>query len=83
MRTTKLTLSADRELIQQAKKLAAREGTSLSSMFSRFLRDVLSARGSKGRVGPITRKATGLARIPAGKNYKDLLTEALLEKHGL
>ena len=37
MRSTKLTLSADKDLVEEAKKLAEKEGTSLSSMFSRFL----------------------------------------------
>ncbi len=85
MRTTKLTLSADRELIRQAKELAEEQGTSLSSMFSRFLQAILRERKSKGRepLGPITRKATGLGKLPAGKDYREALTEALMEKYGL
>ena len=40
MPISKLTLSADRDLIKEAKKLAAEEGTSLSALFSRlFLPD--------------------------------------------
>ena len=83
MRTTKLTLSTDKELLKDAKKLAKEEGTSLSSMFARFLRAVLQERGSKGRAGPVTRKATGLVKLPAGKSDRELLTDALSERYEL
>ena len=81
MRTTKLTLSADKELVREAKKLAEKEGTSLSSMFSRFLRAVLAERRKERPAGPLTRKATGLAKLPAGKSDRQLLEEALADKH--
>ena len=83
MRTTKLTLSTDKDLLVEAKRLAAREGTSLSSMFARFLLALLRERGKKTQPGPITRKATGLMKLPPGKSDRELLTEALAERHGL
>lgn len=82
MRTTKLTLSADKELIAEAKKVAEQEGTSLSSMFSRFLNAVLRGRRKKEQPGPLTRKASGLARLPENKSDRELLQDALAEKHG-
>jgi hypothetical protein len=86
MPTTKLTLSADKELIRQAKKLAEEEGTSLSSMFSRFLQAVLRERRKPERLGPLTRQALGLAKLPPDKchkDYRELLEEALTERYGL
>ncbi len=83
MRMTKLTLSADHELIQEAKKLAAQEGTSLSSMFSRFLQAVLLGRKKQEEPGPITAKAKGLVKLPARKEDRELLEEALTDKYGL
>ncbi len=82
MRMTKLTLSADKGLIEEAKELAAKEGTSLSSMFSRFLRAVLAGRRKHPQAGPLTRKATGLVKLPANKSDRELLEEALADKHG-
>lgn len=82
MSRTKLTLSADRDLVEEAKKLASREGTSLSSMFSRFLDSVLARSRKTERIGPLARKATGLVKLPAGKTDRELLEEALVEKHG-
>ncbi len=83
MSVTKLTLSADKDLIRQAKKLAAEEGTSLSSMFSRFLQAVLRERRKSEPIGPMTRAATGLGKLLAGKDYREVLTDALMEKYGL
>ncbi|MBI2192677.1 MAG: hypothetical protein HYU36_11910 [Planctomycetes bacterium] len=81
MRTTKLTLSADKELIEAAKELAENEGTSLSSMFSRFLRAVLAGRRNQKQPGPLTRKATGLVKLPPSKSDRELLEEALADKY--
>jgi hypothetical protein len=84
MPMTKLTLSADKKLVDEAKKLAEREGTSLSSMFARYLESLLKRRRKKslGSPGPLTRKATGLAKLPANKTDRELLEAALAEKHG-
>ena len=83
MRMTKLTLSADKQLVEEAKKLAEEEGTSLSSMFARFLNAVLRGRQKREQPGPLTGKATGLVKLPANKSDRDLLEEALSEKYGL
>ncbi|HOX08785.1 MAG TPA: DUF6364 family protein [Planctomycetota bacterium] len=83
MRVTKLTLSADKDLIAEAKKLAAAEGTSLSSMFTRLIGAVLSERRKKEQPGPITRKATGLVKLPRGKSDRDLIADALAERYGM
>ena len=63
----KLTLSADPEVIEQAKRLAAESGTSISSMFERFIR-LMSRKGKpRRRLGPITQEASGLISLPRGK----------------
>jgi len=77
----KLTLSVDQEVIEQARTLASRNRTSISAMFERLIR--LMARGSKAsrNVGPITRKLTGVIKVPRGKTYRQLVEDALIEKH--
>lgn len=82
MPTTKLTLSADRELIRRAKKVAAKNGTSLSAMVSNYL-STLTAEEKEFQPGPLSRQATGLAKVPKGKSDRELLEEALSEKYGL
>ena len=79
----KLTLSAEEEVIAQAKELAARQGTSVSAMLSRRVRALGAGPGAGVKLGPITRRATGLVRLPADKTDRELVAEALAEKHGL
>lgn len=78
----KLTLSVDEETIKQAKRLAAERGTSVSAMFSRLVRAMAHKPGQEIEIGPITRRATGLAKLPPDKTDRELLQEALEEKYG-
>ena len=79
MRMSKLTLSADPQLVERGKRFATAKGTSLSSLFSRFLEALLREQEEDFRPGPITRRATGLARLPRGKSDRQLLEDALAE----
>jgi hypothetical protein len=73
----KLTLSADEEVIETAKRLARREKTSVSAMFARIVRLL----GSRRRpLGPITRKVSGVITLPRGKTDREAIEEALLDK---
>ncbi len=81
MPTTKLTLSADSELIRQAKQLARKRGTSLSAMFDRFIRSVVLQEERSEAPGPLTAQALGLIHLPEDRTDSELLEEALAEKH--
>ena len=83
MSTTKLTLSVDKHLIAEAKKMAAEQHTSLSSMFSRLMSAMIGQRKKKLRLGPLTRQALGLVRLPSNKTDRELLEEALLAKYDI
>ncbi len=78
---TKLTLSVDATVIESAKRLAEGQGTSVSAMFERFVR--LATADADPRLGPVTQAAAGLFVMPADVDHRDLLTESLLDKHGL
>jgi len=84
----KLTLSADKTVIERAKRLAEERGTSVSAMFSQFVEGMSasepSRRDSAGRrpIGPITRKARGLVKLPSDKTDRQLIEEALQERYG-
>jgi len=79
----KLTLSADPEVIEEARELARQSGTSVSSMFERFVRlQAQQARGTR-RLGPLTRKASGIIVLPKGRSQRRVLEDALREKYGL
>jgi hypothetical protein len=79
----KLTLSADPEVIHEAKRLAQETGTSVSSLFERFVRLLARKRPARRRLGRITRKASGLITLPRGKSERDVLADGLAEKYGL
>ena len=83
MPMSKLTLSADRNLIKQAKRLAAEEGTSLSALFSRLMRAMARARVQEETVAPLTREATGLVRLPKARSDERLVEDALARKYGI
>jgi Family of unknown function (DUF6364) len=82
MRMSKLTLSADKDLVRQAKKLAAQNGTSVSAMFSGMLRAMGRTSGLQEPPAPLTRKATGLIRLPSAAEDARLLEDALAAKFG-
>ena len=79
---SKLTLSADKKLIRHAKKLAADNGTSVSAMFSNMLKAMGRNSGFEEPPSPLTAKATGLIRLPAGGEDERLLEDALAAKYG-
>ena len=78
----KLTLSADPDVIDEARELAEQTGTSVSSMFERFVRLLAVQRGAARPLGPITRKASGMIVLPKGRSERQIVEDALLEKHG-
>jgi hypothetical protein len=78
----KLTLNADPEVIEQAKQIAAESGTSVSSLFERFIRLLARKRRKEQPIGRAARAATGLIRLPKGKTEKEVLADALAEKYG-
>jgi len=83
--TRKLTLSTDEGVIREAKRLARRHKTSVSAMFTRLVRSMAGNGGASDDVPPdsIAARATGFITLPKGKTPGDVLTEALMEKHGI
>jgi hypothetical protein len=80
---SKLTLSADKDLIRKAKELAAQNRTSVSAMFSRMLRVMGRTSGLQQPPAPLTRQATGLIRLPSAAEDDRLLEDALAAKYGV
>lgn len=84
MATTKLTLSAEKSLIEKAKRVARSRNTSVSAMFARYLTILTKTEEEEApKVGPVTIRASGLVKLPTKRKAKDVLAEALAEKHGL
>ena len=79
----KLTLSVDLEIIEEARKLARQSGTSVSSMFARFVQFRAQYASGTRHLGPLTRKASGMIVLPKGRSGQQVLEDALREKYGL
>ena len=79
---TKLTLSIDEAVVEKAKQIAEANNTSVSAMFSQFVQSMAAGGAGPAKIGPLTRKLSGILKLPSDKDYKDLLTESLTEKHG-
>jgi len=76
----KLTLSADKDVIEKAKQLAEERGTSVSAMFSQFVKAISSPRSPRRRPAPITRRLRGLATVSSKKSDRELFEQAILPK---
>lgn len=81
MHTTKLTLNIDASVIKQAKQIAAAANTSVSALFSQFVQSLAAARTKPVKIGPLTRQLSGIVKLPRGKDYKDVLADALQKKY--
>lgn len=79
----KLILSADPEVIEQAQRIAQETGTTVSSLFERMIRLLARKRRARTPLGPATRSATGVIRLPRGIADRALVAEAIAEKHGI
>ena len=82
---TKLTLSMDEDVIREAKRIARRNHTSVSAMFSRLVRGMADSGKGRDEIPPDSNaaRATGFIKLPKGKTWEDVLTEALMEKYGI
>ncbi len=79
---TKLTLTIEDRVIAKAKKYAKTRGRSLSSIVETYLEALtLEDDPTKNKPTPIVDSLRGSFKIPEGKDYKELLTEALMEKY--
>jgi hypothetical protein len=64
----KLTLSAEKDVIEKAKRMAEERGTSVSAMFSQFVNAISEPR------------LQGLAKVSPKKSDRELYEEAILAK---
>jgi hypothetical protein len=76
----KLTLNAEPDVIERAKQLASERGTSVSKLFSQFIRS-MEKTPRRRPTSSKTRQATGLIKLPKGKSDRQLIEEAVLERH--
>jgi hypothetical protein len=80
---SKLTLSIDKDIIEEARHMATEQQTSISEMFSNFIKGVSRKRSKdKLQLTPLTKKVSGIAKIADDVDYKQLISDSLAEKYG-
>jgi hypothetical protein len=78
--TSKLTLSIDSRVIEQAKRYSRKKGISLSKIIESHLRSVAS-KGKRSKKGSATDLIGIAGKVPKDFDYNDVLFQALSEKH--
>jgi len=79
MSSVKLTLSIPKRGVLRAKRYAKARRTTVSSLVNRFFDSLEEPAKEEAAV---TASATGSVKFPRGKSDKQLLGDALAEKHG-
>lgn len=82
--STKLTLTVDQSVIESAKEYAKRNRRSLSNIIEEYLKSLTEKSSSKKEknLSKIVAELKGSVKDPnPSKSYKEILTDALVEKH--
>ena len=78
---TKLTLTIEKNLINQAKLYAKNKGRSLSELIENYLKVVVDEQKEVLIISPSISKLKGSIHLQDDFNYKKELAKAILEKH--
>jgi len=68
----KLTLSLNQKIIEQAKKYAKRNGTSLSKMIESYFQSITNNQPDENdiKITPLVESLCGVGKLPDGFDYK-------------
>lgn len=83
---TKLTLTLEKEIIEEAKKYASKKGRSLSEMVENYFKYITESKthsATTEELSPRVQKLRGVLKVDSSFNYKNKLNEAKEEKHGI
>jgi hypothetical protein len=80
--TTKLTLSIEKEVIEQSKRYAASQNRSLSDLIESYLRAITVAEGKSVEITNKVKSLGGSFKAPSDMDYKKVLLEEIIRKHG-
>ncbi|WP_113923660.1 DUF6364 family protein [Cognataquiflexum aquatile] len=80
---TKLTLSLDKAIIEEAKKFASEKGSSLSELVENYFK-LLIEKDELTKTPIISKKVSrlrGLLKTDIDLDYKEILEEEIIKKH--
>jgi len=82
--STKLTLTVDQNVIESAKEYAKKNKRSLSNIIEEYLKSLTqnTSTKKKPKLSRLVKELKGSVKDPEPtKSYKEILTDALIEKH--
>ena len=81
---TKLTLTIEKKVIQIAKEYAKEKGQSLSELVENYFKLITKDRRSiePAELSPRVKRLRGIIKVDEDLDYKQILTEELLNKYG-
>ena len=82
---TKLTLTLEKEIIEEAKKYASNKGRSLSEMVEHYFRYLTESKklDKSTELSPRVNKLKGIVKVESDFDYKRTLKEEIDRKHGI
>lgn len=78
---TKLTLIADKEIIEKAKQYARSQKISLSRLIESYLSSLVSKRSEEIEISPLVKSLSGVISLESDFDAKEKYTDFLLEKY--
>lgn len=79
---TRLNITVDKSVVEEAKKYANEHGRSLSGLIEEYLKSLISKKEKEFEPGAIVKSLWGSVNpIPEGKDYFELVNEEILKKH--
>lgn len=79
----KLTLKLDKETIEGAKRYAEKHQRSLSRLIESYLRSLAEEpQAPYDQITPFIRSISTGVKLPADLDYKKIIAEEILKKHG-
>ncbi|MGY5351139.1 DUF6364 family protein [Wenyingzhuangia sp. IMCC45533] len=78
---TKLTLSLDKSVIEQAKNYAKSNKVSLSKLIESYLSSLTKKKTETNKITPLVESLSGVINLDSTGNSKDDYTNFLIEKY--
>lgn len=83
---TKLTLTLEKEIIEQAKVYASSKSRSLSEMVENYFKYLTESKSDvslDSQLSPRVKKLKGSLKVDSDFDYKQILDEERIKKHGI
>ena len=78
---TKLTLSLDKNVIEQAKKYAKKKNISLSKLIESYLNKASLQERKEPIISPLVKSLSGVIQVPKDFNQKKNYSDYLFDKY--